>query len=147
MQRIDKNRFGPWAIVTGASSGIGKAFASHLAANGLNVVLVARRQAILEEFGQELATEYRIQYRAVGVDLSEGDFIPKIDAITHDLDIGLVVSNAGATVYGEFLTLDPLSLQHSLHLNVTAHLDVVHHFGQHLTKPQSAEADRLKGSY
>jgi len=71
MQRIDKNRFGPWAIVTGASSGIGKAFASQLAANGLNVVLVARRQAILEELGQKLAKEYGIQYRAVGVDLQK----------------------------------------------------------------------------
>lgn len=134
MQRIDKNRFGPWAIVTGASSGIGKAFASHLAANGFNVVLVARRQAILEEIGQELAKEYGIQYRAMGIDLSEEDFIPKIDAVTRDLDIGLVVSNAGATIYGEFLTLDQHSLQHSLHLNVTAHLDLVHHFGQHLIK-------------
>src|SRR5579859_5072525 len=118
MQRIDKDKFGPWAIVTGASSGIGKAFAAHLAANGINVVLVARRQAILEAIGHQLAKEYDIQYRVVGVDLSEADFIPKIDAITRDLDIGLVVSNAGATVYGEFLTLDPHLLQHSLHLNV-----------------------------
>src|SRR5512138_3881442 len=113
MKQIDKKRFGPWAIVTGASSGIGKEFARQLAASGLHLILVARRQAVLEALGQELAGKYGIQYRAVGVDLSDENFIEKIETITHDLDIGLVISNAGATVYGEFLTVDPASLHQS----------------------------------
>ncbi len=132
MKQIDKMRFGPWAIVTGASSGIGKEFARQLAASGLHLILVARRQAVLEAFGQELAGKYGIQYRAVGIDLSDEHFIEKIDPITHDLDVGFVISNAGATVYGEFLTVDQASLHQSLRVNVTAHLVLVHHFGQHL---------------
>jgi short-subunit dehydrogenase len=63
---IDPHTFGPWAIVTGASSGIGKEFARQLAASGLHVVLVARRLSTLEELGDRLATEFGVQYRAVG---------------------------------------------------------------------------------
>src|SRR5947209_1072088 len=91
---IDPHTFGPWAIVTGASSGIGKEFARQLAASGLHVVLVARRLSTLEELGSRLAAEFGVQYRAVGVDLAEEHFLGKIEEATHDLDIGLVVSNA-----------------------------------------------------
>jgi len=132
--RIDPHTFGPWAIVTGASSGIGKEFAQQLAASGLHVVLVARRLSTLEELGGRLATEFGVQYRAVGVDLTEEHFLSKLEEATHDLDIGLVVSNAGTWMIGDFLTMDSRALQRSLRLNVKAHLDVAHHFGQHLAQ-------------
>ncbi len=132
--RIDPHTFGPWAIVTGASSGIGKEFARQLAASGLHVVLVARRLSTLEELGGRLTTEFGVQYRAVGVDLAEEHFLSKLEEATHDLDIGLVVSNAGTWMLGDFVTMDDRRLQRSLHLNVEAHLDVAHHFGQHLAK-------------
>jgi uncharacterized protein len=132
--RIDKQKFGPWAIVTGASSGIGKEFARQLAASGLDLVLVARRLSILEELGDRLATEFGVQYRAVAVDLTEEHFLSRLEEATCDLDIGLVVSNAGTWMLGDFVTMDSSSLQRSLHLNVKAHLDVAHHFGQHLAQ-------------
>ena len=53
---IDKERFGPWALITGASSGIGKEFARQIAASGINVVLVARRDALLAELGRTIST-------------------------------------------------------------------------------------------
>jgi uncharacterized protein len=132
--RIDPHTFGPWAIVTGASSGIGKEFARQLAASGLHVVLVARRLSTLEELGGRLTTEFGVQYRAVGVDLAEEHFLSKLEEATHDLDIGLVVSNAGMWMLGDFVTMDDRRLQRSLRLNVEAHLDVAHHFGQHLAQ-------------
>ena len=132
MKKIDKNRFGPWAVVTGASSGIGKEFARQIAASGLHMVLVARRQSALEELGRELAKEYGVEYRTVAVDLSGEGFLEKMTAVTRDLDIGLVISNAGAVVYGNFLTTERGSLYRSLHLNATAHLNLIHHYGQHL---------------
>ena len=131
---IDPHTFGPWAIVTGASSGIGKEFARQLAASGFHVVLVARRLSIMEELGDRLAAEFGVQYRAVEVDLTEEHFLSTLEEATHDLDIGLVVSNAGTWMLGDFVTMDERALQRSLNLNVKAHLDVARHFGQRLAQ-------------
>lgn len=84
---LDPATFGPWAVVTGASSGIGRECARQLAANGLHVVLVARRLPLLEELGDQLATTYGVQYRAVGVDLSQRGFLATLEAATQDLDV------------------------------------------------------------
>src|SRR5690348_9727271 len=127
MTRIDKEQFGPWAIVTGASSGIGKEFARQLAASGLNLVLVARRLSLLEDLGSQLQHQFGVQYRAVGVDLTAPDFLDTLEAATHDLDVGLLISNAGAVAIGAFLTLDRRTLDQNARLNVLAHLSLVRH--------------------
>ena len=126
---LDKKRFGPWALVTGASSGIGKEFARQIAASGINVVLVARRDALLAELGRAISREFDVQHRTLAMDLSQEGFIAGLADATHDLDIGLVVSNAGTGNPGEFLKLDRQLLQETLRLNTMAHLDVTHHFG------------------
>src|SRR5262245_21455806 len=133
MTHVDKRTFGPWAIVTGASSGIGEEFARQLAASGLNLVLVARRLPLLEALGRQLKNEFGVHYRAVGLDLTEDDFLEKIEAATHDLDIGLLISNAGAGIPGEFLTLERGALLPIVRLNIIAHLDLAPHFGQQLS--------------
>src|SRR5215475_12412159 len=96
----DAERFGPWALVTGASSGIGAEFARQLAASGINLVLAARRESLLDEVGAELAARYGVTYRAVGVDLAEPGFLATIARATEDVDIGLVVSCAGDMIMG-----------------------------------------------
>ena len=58
---LDKGRFGPWALVTGASSGIGKEFTRQIAASGINVVLVARRDALRAELGRAVSQEFDVQ--------------------------------------------------------------------------------------
>ena len=131
---LDKKRFGPWALVTGASSGIGKEFARQIAASGINVVLVARREKLLDEVGQGLANGFNVQYRNVVADLSQEGFLDKLAEATNDLDIGLVVSNAGTGNPGEFLKLDRQLHRTTLRVSTMAHLDITHHFGAKLVK-------------
>jgi short-subunit dehydrogenase len=131
---LDKGQFGPWALVTGASSGIGKEFVRQIAASGINVVLVARRDALLAELGRAISQEFDVQCRALAMDVSQEGFIAGLADATHDLDIGLVVSNAGTANPGEFLKLDRQLLHATLRLNTMAHLDIAHHFGAKLAK-------------
>ena len=131
---INKYNFGPWALITGASSGIGREFARQIAASGINIVLVARREALLKEAGAEFSREYGVEHRVVALNLAEDGFMGKLASDTDDLDIGLVVSNAGTPNPGEFLKLDRQLLQATLRLNTMAHLDIAHHFGAKLAE-------------
>src|SRR5581483_4809649 len=105
MSKIDGKRFGPWAVVTGASSGIGREFARQIAAAGIHVVLVARREALLHEVGAEITREFGVDHRVVRADLSEDHFIDRLIEATIDIDVGLVISNAGTATPGEFRKL------------------------------------------
>jgi len=131
---IGKERFGPWALITGASSGIGREFARQIAAAGINVVLVARRETTLIEVGRSIAKDFEVQYRVIVMDLSQGGFVPMLAEHTNDLDIGLVVSNAGTGNPGEFLKLDRQLLEETLRLNTMSHLDIAHYFGPKLAE-------------
>src|SRR6202521_854027 len=131
---LDKQQFGPWALVTGASSGIGPEFARQIAAAGINLVLGDRREALLNEVGRHITRDFGVQFRALTMDLSQEGFIPKLAEHTKDLDIGLVVSNAGTANAGEFLKLDRQLREETLRLNTMSHLDIAHHFGRKLAE-------------
>lgn len=132
--KLDKARFGPWAVVTGASSGIGNEFARQIAASGINVVLVARREDLLRQAGREFSDVYGVEHRVVVADLSEEGFLSGLASATEDLDIGLIVSNAGTANPGEFLKLDRSELVRLLKLNALAHMEIAHHFGAGLVR-------------
>ncbi len=107
MKKIDSHTYGPWALVTGASSGIGQEFARQSAANGLDVILVARREERLQEIAAELTTRHGIETRVLPVDLADDEAFSTIVEGTDALDIGLVISNAGAGNPGTFISLPP----------------------------------------
>lgn len=88
-------RFGPWAVVTGASSGIGAELATLLAERGLNLVITARRKDRLESLAATLASRHGVKIEALELDLTVPGFLDPLLAATGDKDIGLVVSNAG----------------------------------------------------
>lgn len=134
MKEIDRHTYGPWALVTGASSGIGEGFARQAAANGLNVVLVARREERLKELGAELTTRYGVEAHALPLDLADEGAFNAIVEGTDGLDIGLVISNAGAGNPGPFISLPHDKLREIVRLNVFAHLDLAHHFGKKLAE-------------
>ena len=113
-------RYGLWALITGASSGIGREFARQVAARGLNVVLTARRADRLEALADELAMRHAVDTRVVAVDLCYDDFLDPIRAATADLEVGLLVNSAGFSRTGPFLDMDRDEMQRMLNLNVRA---------------------------
>ncbi|SRR6266536_3051093 len=131
---IDKNKFGPWAVITGASSGIGEEFAKQLAAHGFNLVLVARRLNLLEAIGKQLAKEHNIKYRLIVADLATEDAIKKVTEATDDIEIGLLISNAGTGKAGKFFEFEESELKYTLQLNAISHLSLVHFFGRKMAK-------------
>ena len=124
------HRYGPWALVAGASEGIGASFAHQIAGAGINVVLVARRAQSLAATADEIRAATSVDVRTVAVDLTADDMIDHLRAATDDLDVGLLVYNAGAThgairFHDETVDL-PLRL---VRLNCVGPLLLCHHFG------------------
>jgi short-subunit dehydrogenase len=121
--------YGPWALVTGASSGIGLEFSRTLAARGLNLVLVARRLARLQELARTLATDHRIEVRPVQCDLGQHGFVSDVSPAVADIEVGLLINNAGFSNTGE-LVENPLSRELDLlHVNCRAPLILSHMLG------------------
>lgn len=135
--------FGPWAIVTGASSGIGREFCRQLADLDINLVLVSRNEAELERASTEIKSKRKVQTRVVPLDLSEPDFLPKMLEATEDLDIGLVVSNAGADHMGALLRIPLEDLRTMQRLNAASHLDIAHGYGSRFLKRRRKTAGLL----
>ena len=124
--------YGPWALITGASSGLGAEFSRQLAAKGLNLVLVARRSDRLQDLSQNLSLTYSIDTRVVPLDLAQDDFLPQLTQTTAGLDIGLLVNNAGAALHHDFLANDLETELQILSLNTRSPLMLAHHYGQQL---------------
>lgn len=119
-------RYGPWAVVAGASDGTGAAFAEEIAKHGINVVLVARRESLLEELAERLPVEARI----VVLDLSEPDAIDRLVDATKDIDVGLLVYNAGAdSVNRAMLSWDLEELRALIRRNCISVLEASYAFG------------------
>lgn len=131
---INRDRFGPWAVVTGASSGIGLEFGRQLAASGINLVLASRRPKVLEEIGLGLTKEFGIRYRVVEADLAVEAGPAIVAEQTADLDVGLLVSNAGTGRVGNFLSFKEDDLRWLTQLNAMSYLVLTHHFGARLAR-------------
>ncbi len=120
-----RDRYGEWALVTGASSGIGASFARALAREGVSVVLSARREDRLRSLAGELARD-GVETRVVPLDLaSPGSVSQLVDAVA-DLDVGIVVNNAGVGDASRFESQDPSRLREMLELNCAAPMLLTH---------------------
>lgn len=122
-------RYGPWAVVTGASDGIGRAMARELAASGLNLILCARRRDILDPLGAELSAEFGVEALVVDADLADPAGVAKLLAATEAFEVGLLVAAAGFGTSGPFLD-NPLDEELGmLDVNCRAVTSLAHHFG------------------
>lgn len=122
-------RYGPWAVVTGASDGIGEAFARHLAKEGLNLVLVARREAVLRDLAAELQRGHGVECRVVGADLADLESVRQLAGCTAALDVGLLVAAAGFGTSGPLLGSDLAVETGMADLNCRSVLAQAWHFG------------------
>jgi short-subunit dehydrogenase len=122
-------RYGPWAVVAGASEGVGSAFADAVARRGLGVVLLARRQAVLDEVADGIRRKTGAEVRTLTVDLATPDAARIVIDATADLEVGLLMYNAGADPhYQHFLDNSVDVALGMLHRNCTVPTQLCHHF-------------------
>jgi short-subunit dehydrogenase len=122
-------RYGPWAVVAGASEGIGAAFCRRLAAHGINLVLVARREDPLVSLAVELRERFQIDTRVVPLDLSRSESEKAVFTATQGLDVGLLIYNAGADENAQFfLDVAPEAWAAMVERNCTVPLKTTHHY-------------------
>ena len=127
-----RERYGPVAVVTGASSGIGADFARALAARGLDLVITARRAALLETLAGELRAVHGVSVSVLALDLAARDFLDPLGAACAGKDVGLVVSNAGFGLKGEHHSLDAGALTQMVQVNALAPMLLAHAFAPRL---------------
>mmetsp|Transcript_4415 Transcript_4415/g.5944 ORF Transcript_4415/g.5944 Transcript_4415/m.5944 type:complete len:313 (+) Transcript_4415:83-1021(+) len=130
-QNLFKKYKAKWAVVTGASSGIGKSLAEKCASQGINVVLVALQEPLLDEtFAHMQATFKDVQFRKVGVNLGRRDsgYLENIKDATKDIDVSLLFNNAGYIVTGFFNNTSVETQLANLECNACAAVALSHHF-------------------
>lgn len=119
---------GKWALITGASAGIGRAFAFELAAGGTNLVLVARRRDRLDALAAELRAKNKIEVEVCVADLSQYSGPQEVFDFTSQkaLDVELLINNAGFGVYGEFAKAELSRQLEMIQVNISAVVHLTH---------------------
>lgn len=133
--RIERNKeikltekYGMWAFITGASSGIGEEFARRLASEKMNLILVARRKEKLEILAAKLKEEYKIEIVTAPIDLSKKKFLEELKEYVGKKEVGVLINNAGFGSNGEFINADADEEAKMVMLNCVAPVILTHHF-------------------
>ncbi|MGH8995805.1 MAG: SDR family NAD(P)-dependent oxidoreductase [Acidimicrobiales bacterium] len=126
-----RGRYGRWALVAGASEGVGLAFAHAVAEGGLSVALVSRRPSVLEEVAQDLRSKWPVDTRTLAIDLSEISAAEAIADMTEDLDVGLLVYCAGADPrFVDFLDAPVEAAEAMVRRNCLVPMQLCHRFAR-----------------
>lgn len=132
------HRYGPWAVVTGASDGIGQAIAHELASRGISLIVVARRGERLQQLARELAARHGVECVALAADLSTVEGCEAVRRASAPHEVGLLVAAAGFGTSGAFVDSPLADEREMLAVNCAAVLELVGHFAPQL-------ADRGRG--
>jgi short-subunit dehydrogenase len=129
-----RERYGPWAVVTGASEGIGRASAVVLAGAGVHLVLVARRGDRLDAIARELVAAHGIEVQVVAADLGTSEGVASVVQQTARLDVGLLVAAAGFGTSGAFLDVSLEDELAMIDVNCRAVVALAQAFGARLAR-------------
>lgn len=124
------NKYGRWAVITGASNGIGRAFAYELAAEGFNLLLVARQQTVLFELALELEQKFGVDAVELALDFSISGAHEKLIRASEELDVGLFVASAGFGTSGRFTDSNLENELAMIDVNCRAVTEQTHYFSR-----------------
>lgn len=128
-----KGRYGSWALVAGGTEGVGRGFSDALAAAGINLVLVARRQAVLDSVAAEIEAAHGVTVLPVATDLSVPGAADRLAEAVGDRDLGIVIFNAGSdSVCADFASVEWSHWSSLIARNVQTLAEVTHRFAGHL---------------
>ena len=128
-------RYGPWALVAGASDGVGAAFAEAIARRGVNVVLLARRRDVLVQVAEDISRRTGVETRSLAMDLAAPNAVESIISATADIEIGLLVYCAGADAdIVPFLENTLTAAELMVQRNCVVPMQLTHHYGQAMVR-------------
>jgi hypothetical protein len=122
------DRYGPWAVITGASSGLGEGFAHAVAARGVQPLLVARRSDELARVAADVERSSGVTCERLSLDLADPAFLDALLEAIADKDVGLVIGNAGFNPPGAFADHERVAHERVLDVNARANLLLAHAF-------------------
>ena len=120
-----RSRYGAWALVAGASEGLGAAFAAELGRRGLNLALIARRGEALEQVAEGIRAEQDVEVRCLALDLADPQAAATVSDALAGLELGLLVYNAASVPLGPLLETDPAEIDQAVAVNVRGPLALV----------------------
>jgi len=125
-----KQKYGPWALVVGASEGLGASFAENCAMRGLNVALVARRASALDETAGKIEARYGVRTRKIVADAGQVEFGDIVLGSLRDVEVGFLIFNAAAEPGGRFLDIGLSDHLNNIQVNCVAPTILCHAFGR-----------------
>jgi short-subunit dehydrogenase len=131
-----KEKYGPWALITGASRGLGAEFAVQCAGRGLNLILVATNEALLRQQKELLEKTRGIEVRTVALDLGREDILGVLGEAAKDCEIGLLICNAGISSVKPFFKQEQAELLQQFYVNARSALLLTRHYGDLMQRRQ-----------
>jgi NAD(P)-dependent dehydrogenase (short-subunit alcohol dehydrogenase family) len=131
---ITAKQYGPWALIAGGSEGVAASFAHKLAGVGMSLVLVARRPEPLEKLSQEVRANNGVEVRTLSLDLKRSDMLDRIREVTDDIEVGLLIFNAGdlGSITGPFLDRALEDVLTVVRVTAIGQTTLAHHFGSRM---------------
>lgn len=127
-------KYGHLALVAGASEGIGAAFAHYLAAEGMDLILVARRKEPLDELAGLLITQFQIKVECICCDLANPDAVQQIQKVLAGKEINVLVYNAALAYIGPFEKNSSTNYDHMARANMITPMNMLQVFGEPMLK-------------